>query len=263
MRRLSLLFLAVCVAISLIPAPSYSETINACVNNRSGAMRIVTDPAQCKKTERPMSWSTVVGVQGPQGEPGSAGPQGPKGDNGAPGPQGLPGLKGDQGVAGPPGPEGPDGGIRVYDANNQFLGFSFNHTVSNVEGVFVPGINAYTYICNQQGLSSSITNQLPIRTCEPGNIIIPWMSAVSKETNGKLYIVAAPSTLYRSIDCDGKSHFQITSNNLISVHCFYHTDGCEFGNWEDVHSYFEPTDILEINIPFTLPVALPLRYESN
>jgi hypothetical protein len=83
MRRSSHLFLSVFITMFLIPTLSHSESINACINNRSGAMRIVVDPAQCKKTERPLSWSTVVGVPGPQGE------QGLKSEQGTPGPQGA------------------------------------------------------------------------------------------------------------------------------------------------------------------------------
>jgi hypothetical protein len=101
MRRLSLLFLAVCVAVSLIPTFSHSQTINACVNNRTGAMRIVTDPAKCnKRTEKPLSWYQVAGPQGPAGPQGLAGlqgeqgPPGPKGDTGSQGIQGLQGIQG-------------------------------------------------------------------------------------------------------------------------------------------------------------------------
>jgi hypothetical protein len=93
----------------VIPTLSHSETINACINNRSGAMRIVTDPAQCKKTERPLSWSTVVGVPGPQGE------QGAKGDTGS---QGIQGVQGIQGIQGPAGL----GALKVYDANGDYIG---------------------------------------------------------------------------------------------------------------------------------------------
>ena len=77
MRRLSLLFLAVCAVVSLIPTFSHSQTINACVNNRTGTMRIVTDPAKCnKRTEKPLSWYQVAGPQGPAGPQGLAGLKG-------------------------------------------------------------------------------------------------------------------------------------------------------------------------------------------
>jgi hypothetical protein len=81
-------------------------------------MRIVTDPAQCKKTERPLSWSTVVGVPGPQGE---QGPKGEKGEQGAKGDTGSQGIQGVQGIQGIQGPAGL-GALKVYDANGDYIG---------------------------------------------------------------------------------------------------------------------------------------------
>lgn len=58
-------------------------TIHAC-RRPSGSIRVVTDPALCRRNERPLTWN----VQGPKGEPGEPGPQGPMGPQG---PQGEPG----------------------------------------------------------------------------------------------------------------------------------------------------------------------------
>jgi hypothetical protein len=70
-------------------APSYAQqgVINACYGKVTGVMRIVSDPSKCLRTENPLSWNAT----------------------GSPGP------------AGPPGPEG-EGGIKVYSANNVYLG---------------------------------------------------------------------------------------------------------------------------------------------
>ncbi len=55
----------------------HAQTINACYNKKTGALRI---SAACKKTEDPISWSQGAGgEQGPKGDPGPQGPQGPQG----------------------------------------------------------------------------------------------------------------------------------------------------------------------------------------
>jgi len=63
-------------------------TYYGCVNNSTGAIRIVSANTICKSTEHKIHWNQV-GPQGPQGPQGPAGPQGPQG---AQGPQGPPGI---------------------------------------------------------------------------------------------------------------------------------------------------------------------------
>ena len=55
-----------------------ADVINACKNNRNGALRVVDDVADCRTSETPLSWNTE-GPQGEQGEPGTPGPPGPTG----------------------------------------------------------------------------------------------------------------------------------------------------------------------------------------
>jgi hypothetical protein len=69
----------------LVPAAASAvgaTTIYACVNKKSGAMRIVSAKAKCKRTERKLSW----GATGPAGLPGKEGKQGA---TGAPGSNGV------------------------------------------------------------------------------------------------------------------------------------------------------------------------------
>lgn len=72
--------------------------IEACVNKTNGDVRVVSDPSQCRTSERSVHWN-VVGPQGPKGDTGDTGPQGPKGDKGDTGPAG-PGLIGSACTAG-------------------------------------------------------------------------------------------------------------------------------------------------------------------
>jgi Collagen triple helix repeat (20 copies) len=72
-------------------------TIFGCVNDTTGAVRIVSSNTVCKATEHKIHWNQVgprgpQGNQGNQGPRGSVGPQGPQGSQGPQGPQGPPGT---------------------------------------------------------------------------------------------------------------------------------------------------------------------------
>jgi lamin tail-like protein/collagen triple helix repeat protein len=88
--------------------------IHACKSKKTGELRVVTSPSQCRRSEHALSWN-VRGVQGeagpagPQGAIGPAGPQGEKGIQGDPGPVGPRGEIGPIGADGPAGPAGPAG----------------------------------------------------------------------------------------------------------------------------------------------------------
>jgi len=82
MRRISGIAGAFVVALALAPIGAEAQQIFACVNNGSGAVRIVAQGATCRNDESPLTWN-IVGPQGPQGL------QGPKGDTGPQGPAGT------------------------------------------------------------------------------------------------------------------------------------------------------------------------------
>lgn len=88
----------------VVGATSDAEVIHACVDDKSGAVRIAASPDECRtdKKESSLSWN----AQGPQGEPG---PQGPPGPPGAPGQDGRDGADGHDGAPGAPGADGRDG----------------------------------------------------------------------------------------------------------------------------------------------------------
>ncbi len=62
-----------------------ATTIYACVSKKSGAMRIVSAKAKCRRGERKLSWSST----GPAGSGGAPGAAGPPGAAGAPGANGV------------------------------------------------------------------------------------------------------------------------------------------------------------------------------
>ena len=55
--------------------------INACMIPSDGTIRIVADPAQCKKNETVLSWN-IMGPKGDKGDPGEPGAAGPTGETG-------------------------------------------------------------------------------------------------------------------------------------------------------------------------------------
>lgn len=97
-----------------------APTISACVNAKSGAMRLETKKAPCvtsRGREQRISWNQVGpagarGLAGPAGAPGPSGAPGASGEPGASGPsgpQGSPGAAGSPGASGSPGPAGVSG----------------------------------------------------------------------------------------------------------------------------------------------------------
>jgi hypothetical protein len=108
MTRVSGIAGAFVVSLALAPISADTQQIFACVNNNSGAVRIVTQAAACRAPESLVT-GNVVGPQGPPGPAGPAGALGPPGPQGPAGPAGALGPPGPQGPAGPPGPPGPKG----------------------------------------------------------------------------------------------------------------------------------------------------------
>ena len=73
-----------------------AQTIHACIKNKDGKLRVVTDSSQCKNSETPLSWNQggSPGPKGDKGDPGATGPRGPQGAAGPQGPQGRQGIPG-------------------------------------------------------------------------------------------------------------------------------------------------------------------------
>ena len=78
-------------AVGTVFAQSTTTTINGCVSNKSGALRVVNSPSACKSGETAISWNQ----QGPQGPQGIQGPQGNLGQPGVNGENGKTILNGD------------------------------------------------------------------------------------------------------------------------------------------------------------------------
>jgi len=66
---------------TLLASSASAQVIEACVHDLSGAVRIVSGPADCRTGESPLSWNTQ-GPPGPMGQPGPMGDPGPMGEPG-------------------------------------------------------------------------------------------------------------------------------------------------------------------------------------
>jgi len=124
LRRTSTTFV-VTVVIAIIGSSAVAFAagtgqIYACVNNGSGAVKIVAATTTCENNWTQVSWNQQgptgaqgpagpQGATGPQGVTGPQGPQGPKGDTGPQGIAGTNGTNGTDGATGPTGPQGPKG----------------------------------------------------------------------------------------------------------------------------------------------------------
>lgn len=90
---LTALVLVIMSGVALASGSSGAAVIRACVDKRTGAVRIVgvQSGGKCRTSERTLSWNSqgiqgATGATGPQGATGSQGPQGIRGPQGATGP---------------------------------------------------------------------------------------------------------------------------------------------------------------------------------
>jgi hypothetical protein len=69
--------IAVALASTALGQSEGPTVIHACKHPSGGWLRQVSDPAQCRRREKPVSWN-VAGEKGDKGDPGPPGPPGPK-----------------------------------------------------------------------------------------------------------------------------------------------------------------------------------------
>jgi hypothetical protein len=154
-------FLLACCVLPMAAQPSAASadailqpavvTYYGCVNNTTGAIRIVSKATICKSTEHKINWNEV-GPRGPQGPKGNQGNQGNPGPQGPRGPQGLQGPQGPTGPTGPTGPQGPPGISVGLSSINGSTGISSTKTLvaqTNpiaTSGVYFVSTSAMPYI---------------------------------------------------------------------------------------------------------------------
>jgi hypothetical protein len=143
MRLIKTSFIAITILATVIMFSATGEAFKACVNNRTGNMRLQTATRpECTRNET----LTTFGEDIVRGEQGPLGPQGPQGLVGATGPQGLKGDVGATGAQGPKGEAGATGatGPAGLSGGTGFVGFrSFRGSIPAISDdatdyVFIP-----------------------------------------------------------------------------------------------------------------------------
>jgi collagen triple helix repeat protein len=130
-----------CALFAMDGLAAAQTTIVSCVDNATGATRIVSSSSSCTKKEHSVTWNQTgpqgpTGAQGIQGNQGLTGLTGSTGPQGATGPQGSQGIQGLTGLTGSTGPQGPAGlqglqgpsgpagagALQVYDSTGKAIG---------------------------------------------------------------------------------------------------------------------------------------------
>lgn len=153
-------------------------------------------------------------------------------------------------------------GIRVYDANDQFIGIlldkSFQSGSTSV--IFIPSLNVATVITEEIG-------------AEPGDIIrsLGNIYFENSHCSGPAYLetfTTAPNILYRIGGYDSPPRYFLAiapdkRDFIISSKLDFRGDCRPWVNSKSRHSRrgYKAKEIPPEKIPFSLPVALPLRYE--
>ncbi len=201
-----------------------------------------------------------VGPQGPIGFTGATGPQGVQGPVGPVGPQGPTGPQGVQGATGTQGSQGPPGAMQVFDANGQFLGYLLSiSSYTDYENyqpigtgykwdIYVPGLNKVVPIVQQSGQVATSFYDLLFYNNDCTGPMYSWnTSTVFQLTNGGVnhYYCGSGSS-------DTMGYGSVLQSQYVAEACDQITTP-----WRQV-PVFLAVEIPAANIPFTLPVALPM-----
>ncbi len=249
-----------------------------------------------KGDQGPQGIQGIEGVQGKQGPIGprgaSQGPQGATGPQGPQGPQGLQGLQGPQGSQGTQGPQGAQGtpgsagNIKAYDNNNQFIGYVLNYPNPPGPGgqvyVFVPGLNKFTnlqpidnyanlvifYANTASNESSAIGLQLqsnliyanhgcsgtPMSTIDPNYILEAY--------DGNYYtgVLAVPNSWSNQFQVYFGSAYD---NNGNCIDCVDNSGNLSTGCYSQGVYLYQAVEVQVASLPFTLPIAAPLHFQTN
>ena len=177
MKPLAILGAAIVLSALASSDAARADQIYACVETRSGTLKIVAAGTTCNNGATPLVWNTQgpIGPQGPQGPAGPPGPQGPQGATGATGPQGLPGIAGATGATGPQGPAGGplafsnyrcDGSALIFqnmqftfDGSSGGAGVGGNSIVPVASFILQPGIYQFEFSATAFLVGSSANSE--------------------------------------------------------------------------------------------------------
>jgi hypothetical protein len=157
------------------------------------------------------------------------------------------------------------GEMRVYDANDQFIGIYQNpiwqvYQISPLE-VFIPSLNVSVRIYLYEEMDNEYYDfNLPLGTIRSENYF--YQSFL-----GKLYIRNKINLLTHHIDCNSgqKRYFTIGSTpETPTIESRINNSRCEITPTDypaGMSGFFEIKEIDVSEIPFTLPIQPPIRFE--
>jgi hypothetical protein len=226
----------------------------------------------------------IQSTPGPQGPPG---PAGPPGSPGTPGAAGLPGTAcwdldanglcnvstediNNDGICDALDCKGEPGAIKVYDSSvpRQYLGILLGHSGWNPV-MYPPGGIAYgnpyaevyipalrnTILINKSGQGPYAIGGFP---GAPPEVTAYFADSTCGTTDSTAYLDLFVSHIVASRGPDGLRYFLSTTVALeVRIYNSFMRDGICTSVTGDTNGY----EAIEITIPFTLPVTLPLVYE--
>ncbi len=215
------------------------------------------------------------GVAGPQGDIGATGSQGPagamgpRGDTGLrgltgnTGPQGIPGLQGDTGSQGVPGL----GAVEVYDGADQYLGLLMGKSSINLD-IFMPSIQLFLSLSTRDGsvFPSGGHFYYKNRDCTgDAYMILSTTSSVHPTGHlldaGEQPVSPSGGGLWR-VDIIGEMIEGDSDPNRIQS--LWRGDRCDTSSPSTGTYYIvKVTPVLPENLTFSLPITLPLRFETD
>lgn len=166
----------------LASAPQTPTIYYACVQNATGAIKIVSQNFTCPTGSHKIQWNQL----GPAGPTGPQGLQGVQGQTGPAGPVGPTGPQGQTGPAGPTGPQGPQGPAGQNGASQGYFGTN-NAAVSLGSSAYVPvvatnAVVAGTYLIT--GMDRPYVNN--------GNTVYCFVGTAITGTSGNVEGAAGP-----------------------------------------------------------------------
>ncbi len=265
-------------AVTWNEAPAFSNIFYGCLDKDTNVLRMsLNTPLACGENELQISWNQALqgpqgtqglkgdtGAVGPRGPKGATGPQGPTGPQGVQGPVGPQGLKGATGPKGPQGPQGLPGSFKVYDANNQYLGYLVGSGLVpeyqdyQPEGsrykldIYVPGLDLIVPIVQYTGNMPFSYDDLLFSKVDCKGTMYLWIT----------------NTLIRRTTADGVDHFYYARKYARTLRYGTGIRSADYNNacsnvslpWRNIFGY-KAIELPPGQIPFTLPLAMPLHFE--
>lgn len=242
--------------------------IRACVK-KNGTIYIISDAGSdqaCKANDTLLSWN-ITGAQGSKGDSGDQGPIGPKGDVGDLGPAGPQGAKGEKGDTGPQGLNGQSSlstSYKLVDVDHKVIGDLI--TIDGQGEPITKYIVAYPEISAFLKIQQNVIYSLP-------NSGIPATFVITFPNNGTVYYEDQncsadnnPAFWGRGpidqivIGAENQAFIVNPLGNDVATRLLrsYYDGSCH-----NVNTNEHVVELKKIQLPFTLPINGPLKFEKN